>query len=312
MKRGYKVKREARSKQTEPLTEVLPRLLSSMGKDKEKTYRYQLLLCHWEDVVGATVAAHVRPVRMDFRKLFLAADAPVWANELRYMERQIIDKINAFVCDELVTSIVFCAPRSEYFKSSQAEKSASSPEEVIVPIREDIEKAESAVSGVQDEELRRVAARALAQNLALRRSRIQDKWRPCPSCGKLISPEEKLCSFCRREKKEKELSALRSLLMKEPWLRIHEAKEIIGCPVETVMEARASLLRTLASKVKKGDETGKDARMLVMLFASVKPEALTEEMMKKYLDRLRFDLISDEDSEKREINRKRRIFKREA
>ena len=145
MKRGYKVKREARSKQTEPLTQVLPRLLSSMGKDKEKTYRYQLLLCHWEDVVGATVAAHVRPVRMDFRKLFLAADAPVWANELRYMERQIIDKINAFVCDELVTSIVFCAPRSEYFKSSQAEKSASSPEEVIVPIREDIEKAEKCI-----------------------------------------------------------------------------------------------------------------------------------------------------------------------
>ena len=43
-----------------------------------------------------------------------------------------------------------------------------------------------------------------------------------------------------------------------------------------------------------------------------RPEALTEEMMKKYLDRLRFDLISDEDSEKRESNRKRRIFKREA
>ena len=108
MKRGYKVKREARSKRTEGLTQVLPRLFSSMGKDKEKTYRYQLLLNRWEDIVGETVAAHVRPVRMDFRKLFLAADAPVWANELRYMERQMIDKINAFVCDELVTSIAFC------------------------------------------------------------------------------------------------------------------------------------------------------------------------------------------------------------
>ena len=229
MKRGYKVKREARSKRTEGLTQVLPRLFSSMGKDKEKTYRYQLLLNRWEDIVGETVAAHVRPVRMDFRKLFLAADAPVWANELRYMERQMIDKINAFVCDELVTSIAFCAPRSEYFKAPRAEEEAPAPEEAVVPIREDVEKAESAVSGVRDEELRKAAARALAQNLALRRSRIEDKWRPCAVCGRLVPPEERLCPVCRREKKDKERAAVTSLLLREPWLRIREAREIIGC-----------------------------------------------------------------------------------
>ena len=312
MKRGYKVKREARSKRTEGLTQVLPRLFSSMGKDKEKTYRYQLLLNRWEDIVGETVAAHVRPVRMDFRKLFLAADAPVWANELRYMERQMIDKINAFVCDELVTSIAFCAPRSEYFKDPRAEEEAPAPEEAVVPIREDVEKAESAVSGVRDEELRKAAARALAQNLALRRSRIEDKWRPCAVCGRLVPPEERLCPVCRREKKDKERAAVTSLLLREPWLRIREAREIIGCSVETVLEARDALIRKFASRVKKGEEKGKDAETLVMLFASVKPEDLTEEIMRKCLDSLRFDLLPDEDSGKREKSRKRRIPKREA
>ena len=253
MKRGYKVKREARSKRTEGLTQVLPRLFSSMGKDKEKTYRYQLLLNRWEDIVGETVAAHVRPVRMDFRKLFLAADAPVWANELRYMERQMIDKINAFVCDELVTSIAFCAPRSEYFRAPRAEEEALAPEEAVVPIREDVEKAESAVSGVRDEELRKAAARALAQNLALQRSRIEDKWRPCAACGRLVPPEERLCPVCRREKKDKERAAVTSLLLREPWLRIREAREIIGCSVETVLEARDALIRKFASSVKKGE-----------------------------------------------------------
>lgn len=312
MKRGYKVKREARSKRTEDLTQVLPRLFSSMGKDKEKTYRYQLLLNRWEDIVGETVVAHVRPVRMDFRKLFLAADTPVWANELRYMERQMINKINAFVCDELVTSIAFCAPRSEYFKAPRAEEEAPAPEEAVVPIREDVEKAESAVSGVRDEELRKAAARALAQNLALRRSRIEDKWRPCAVCGRLVPPEERLCSVCRREKKDKERAAVTSLLMREPWLRIREAREIIGCSVETVLEARDALIRKFASRVKKGEEKGKDAETLVMLFASVKPEDLTEEIMRKCLDSLRFDLLPDEDSGKREKSRKRRIPKREA
>ena len=49
-----------------------------------------------------------------------------------------------------------------------------------------------------------------------------------------------------------------------------------------------------------------------MLFASVKPEDLTEEIMRKCLDSLRFDLLPDEDSGKREKSRKRRIPKREA
>ena len=312
MKRGYKVKREARSKRTEGLTQVLPRLFSSMGKDKEKTYRYQLLLNRWGDIVGEMVAAHVKPVRMDFRKLFLAADAPVWANELRYMERQMIDKINAFVCDELVTSIAFCAPRSEYFRVPRAEEEAPAPEEAVVPIREDVEKAESAVSGVRDEELRKAAARALAQNLALRRSRIEDKWRPCAVCGRLVPPDERFCPVCRREKKDKERAAVTSLLLREPWLRIREAREIIGCSVETVLEAWDALIRKFASRVKKGEEKGKDAETLVMLFASVKPEDLTEEIMRKCLDSLRFDLLPDEDSGKREKSRKRRIPKREA
>ena len=103
-----------------------------------------------------------------------------------------------------------------------------------------------------------------------------------------------------------------SLLMREPWLRIREAREIIGCSVETVMEARDALIRKFASRVKKGEEKGKDAETLVMLFASVKPEDLTEEIMRKCLDSLRFDLLPDEDSGKREKSRKRRIPKREA
>ena len=132
MKRGKAVKKPARSKQTERPVNVLPRLAAFLGQ--EKTYRLHLLKSHWTDIVGETVADHVRPVRMEFRKLFLSADAPVWSNELRYMERKLIDKINAFVCDELVTEIAFCAPRSEYFSARKREEQL--PEErKIVPNR---------------------------------------------------------------------------------------------------------------------------------------------------------------------------------
>ena len=118
----------ARAKHTEKVTEILPRFVSSLGQGK--TYQTQLLIYYWEKIVGSSIAGHVRPVRMDFRTLFLAADAPVWANELRYMERDLIDKINAFVCEELVKEIKFCSPR-EKGNVQRCEKEEPLPEKII-------------------------------------------------------------------------------------------------------------------------------------------------------------------------------------
>ena len=105
MKQGKEAEDSARAKQTEKITEILPRFVGSLKQGK--AYNTQLLIFHWEEIVGCSIASHVYPVRMDFRTLFLAADAPVWANELRYMERDLIDKINAFVCEEFVKQGVY-------------------------------------------------------------------------------------------------------------------------------------------------------------------------------------------------------------
>ena len=200
MKKGKAAKEEARIRKTERFSDVLPRFVSSFGQEKE--YLTHLFFHHWKEIAGPSVALHVRPVRMDFHKLFLAADAPVWANELRYMERKLIDKINAFVCEELVKEICFCTPQEETF-------------------------------------------------------------------------------------------AVRRLLLREPWLHGYEVSHIIGCSRETAFQARFSLLQTIASRIPKGDETSDDAKMLVMLFAAIKPEKLTGPIISKYMERLRFDLLPD-------------------
>lgn len=287
------------AKKTERLADVIPRFMSSMKKDMEKTYQYHLMTAHWGDIVGDVVASHVKPVRMDFRKLFLAVDAPVWSNELRYMERQIIDKINSFVCSELITSIAFCASDSDIvYKRNQGEKDVSDRER-IVPLREEKEISKAAVSKIEDEDLRRVAANAYAQNLALRRVRLQEKWHPCAVCGRIVPPEQEICSSCAREKREKEISAVYRLFLKEPWLRVREAAGIAGCSHDIAREARSLLLQKMISRVRADKSDGKNAEMLVMLFASVKPEDLTETIKKKYMKRLRFDLQSEEHAEKR-------------
>ncbi|MBR1636162.1 MAG: DUF721 domain-containing protein [Lachnospiraceae bacterium] len=288
MKWGKAADSSARAKHTERIAEVLPRFVNSIGQGK--AYQTQLLVYHWEEIVGASIAGHVRPVRMDFRTLFLSADAPVWANELRYMERELIDKINAFVCEELVREIRFCSPR-EKENVRRREKEDLTPEK-IVPEKEEYEQSSSFVSEIESDPLRLAASRALAQDLARRRSLKGQGWHSCVSCDRLVPAEEKYCTFCGQRKREEKENDVKRLLLRQPWLHGYEVSRILGCPSSLVLRERTALLRMLLSRVRLGDETSEDARLLVMMFTSAKPEDLTESFIKKSLQRLRFDLLS--------------------
>lgn len=289
MKHGKEAEDSARAKHTEKITEILPRFVASL--EQGKAYKTQLLMYHWEEIVGCSIANHVHPVRMDFRTLFLAADAPVWANELRYMERDLIDKINAFVCEEFVKEIKFCSPK-EKRNAWQREEDEPLPEK-ITPKKEEYEKTSSFVSEIEDDALRLAASRALAQNFARRRSLQEQGWHACASCDRMVPAEETYCIFCGQRKKEEKENDIRQLLLRQPWLHGYEVSRMLECSPALVLRERVALLRMLLSRVWQGDETSDDAKLLVMLFTSAKPEDLTEQFMKKSLQRLRFDLLSE-------------------
>ena len=53
----------------------------------------QLLEC-WDAEVGAQVARHCRPRRLDEGRLLVEVDDPTWATQLRFLNAEIIDRIN--------------------------------------------------------------------------------------------------------------------------------------------------------------------------------------------------------------------------
>ncbi len=289
MKWGKEADNSARARRTENIKNVLPRFMISLGQGK--SYQTQLFMYHWDEIVGNSIASHVSPVRMDFHTLLLTADAPVWANELRYMERDLIDKINAFVCEELVKEIRFCSPKD---KAVMRRRESEEPDpEPIEPKPEELERTSSYVSGIENEALRSAATRALAQDFARRRSLLEEGWKICVSCDRLVPEGETYCSFCGQKKKEAKRNEVRQLLIEQPWLHGYEVSKMLGCSSKFVLRERISLLKMFLSRVCQGDETSDDAKRLVMLFAAVKPEKLTESLMKKSLKRLRFDVLSE-------------------
>ena len=43
----------------------------------------------WDEAVGASVAAHARPVALDGDRLVVEVDEPGWATQLRFLETQL-------------------------------------------------------------------------------------------------------------------------------------------------------------------------------------------------------------------------------
>ena len=109
----------------------------------------------------------------------------------------------------------------------------------------------------------------------------------------MVPAEETYCVFCGQRKKEEKENDIRQLLLRQPWLHGYEVSRMLECSPALVLRERVALLRMLLSRDWQGDETSDDAKLLVMLFTSAKPEDLTEQFMKKSLQRLRFDLLSE-------------------
>ncbi len=72
-------------------------ILNHFGQDDtwEEQRLFQQLLTQWVTIVGDSVAAHTRPTGIHRRVLQVAASSPVWAQNLSYERRRILQKIQA-------------------------------------------------------------------------------------------------------------------------------------------------------------------------------------------------------------------------
>lgn len=69
--------------------------LDGMMKSLRGTDRIQVggVFGKWDDAVGAQIAAHVRPVRLDQRTLLVEADTATWATQVKFLADTIITRL---------------------------------------------------------------------------------------------------------------------------------------------------------------------------------------------------------------------------
>ncbi len=83
------------------LEDTLERLGLKQGIENHKP-----LVC-WKEVVGNKVASHTQPTRIRKGVLFVNASSSVWAQELSLVKKELTEKINKHLKNELVKDIRF-------------------------------------------------------------------------------------------------------------------------------------------------------------------------------------------------------------
>lgn len=48
---------------------------------------------HWEEAVGEAISAHAKPILLDNGRLLVEVDQPGWATQLRYLEKDLLERL---------------------------------------------------------------------------------------------------------------------------------------------------------------------------------------------------------------------------
>jgi predicted nucleic acid-binding Zn ribbon protein len=75
------------------LGDVLPEVTRGLGLPDPSTLRE--LRAAWPEIVGGQIASHSRPRTLRDRVLTIAVDSAPWATQLRYLEAELLARLQA-------------------------------------------------------------------------------------------------------------------------------------------------------------------------------------------------------------------------
>ncbi|MDD3818928.1 MAG: DUF721 domain-containing protein [Actinomycetota bacterium] len=92
-------------KEIEDIKSIIGGLIRDLNMDSKLNVTN--IFSHWEEIVGTEISKKARPVKLVRNTLYISVASSTWANELRMMSGQLIDRINLFVGEDVVKSIKF-------------------------------------------------------------------------------------------------------------------------------------------------------------------------------------------------------------
>ena len=93
------------STKAKSLGDALDELVETLGIRKK--LREQDVFSLWNEAVGERIAQVAAPTRMVRGTLFVSVQSATWRNELSMRKREIMDRLNGILTEEIVRDIKF-------------------------------------------------------------------------------------------------------------------------------------------------------------------------------------------------------------
>jgi predicted nucleic acid-binding Zn ribbon protein len=87
------------------LSSSLSEVVRALGGPTSSARSLRAVFGDWDEVVGAQVAAHVRPISVDDGVLVVMVDQPGWATQLRFLEADLMARLNEAAGATVVSSV---------------------------------------------------------------------------------------------------------------------------------------------------------------------------------------------------------------
>lgn len=90
---------------TKPIGTILKKVVRDLRLGK-KILQYEVVN-DWEKIVGKKIASVTTVEKVVDGKLIVKVNSSAWRNELSFLKREIIKKINKKFMEEIITDIIF-------------------------------------------------------------------------------------------------------------------------------------------------------------------------------------------------------------
>lgn len=120
----------------------------------------------WKRSIGPVIAQHAQPLSLHGKKLTLVVDSPAWMQQLSLLKPEIISKVNSTMGKEVVREITLKLGEVE----SRIEMTEA-PSVLPVLDKEDREKIEHYLRGINDTDTREMIRRVIEKDFLNRKKK---------------------------------------------------------------------------------------------------------------------------------------------
>ncbi|MDU5088525.1 MAG: DUF721 domain-containing protein [Veillonella sp.] len=237
----------------------LPKALAELNLLEQ--YKLNTLVHKWRDVVGDVIADHTKIVSIKPPDMVISADNSMWMQELQMQKRRIIEAINKYYRQEVITDIRFIMKRQSYVKVEN-KTSLTIPDEQIITKRinfsnivlskEDVDAIDTSLKQTDNEALkaafRKVQITARKREIYLEQ---QHGYHRCKRCGMHMKSKKEICPICEYELHRKHIKDIKSVIRKYPYFKYSDCQKFIQCTFTDFAEAMRESIYFYLDKIYK-------------------------------------------------------------